>query len=460
MPPTSGVFGLNLYYEPKITTDRGFNLKDGDQVCVGDTVTVSSTGSGEFFGKGAADDSPPVVFVDNLQQTIDDINAGKYKPKTYPTAFCSYWLVCTVKGGMYEGNEHCRCLQFAAVICESPCKTSNFGNIEEIKRNVFKVSDAGVVETYTTCIPNCIMYYEQSGVGRIEIGKPGTEWFAGDAGGNTKGAKISAQLFLNAVEGSRGPDLRITAYSYNTVDGKILIRAVIKNNGDMSATLDKVSLTIPGCDILYQPKQVGPGGDSELLLSCDIKETSGLKATLEYSSEKVGCTTTKNFKGTFAIGGCQADANCDDTDTCTTDSCTNAATTTSYCNNKPMCENTDTSCGCTTCDNCQKMDWQSECTWSCTDTQTRKCTRTAKDYYCSSTKTCQYTTADASYTEKCATGTTCTNGICGRTTCDINDGTWSKIPTMPNCGVKDTNKDGYYDISCCDGNQKPVQIQI
>jgi hypothetical protein len=457
---SGGVFGLNLYYEPKMTTDRGYNLMDGDQICVGDTVTVSSSGSGEFFGKGAADDSPPIVFVENLQDTINEINAGKYTPKTYPTAFCAYWLVCRGRNSSYKDDPHCRCLKYAAVICESPCKTSNFGRIEEINRQVFKVSDAGIVESYATCVPNCIMYYEEAGIGRIGIGKPGSEWYAGDAGGNAGRAEISSQTFLNAVKGTRGPDLRVVRYSYNNVDGKLLIRAEIKNQGDLNAVLDSTTISIPGCEILYRPKEISPGEETEMLLSCEIKETSNLKATLEYSSEKVGCTTTKNFKGTFPIGGCKANANCDDKDTCTTDSCSKAGTAISYCSNKGICENTDTSCGCTTCDNCNKMDWKSECSWTCADPQTRKCARTAKDYYCSSSKTCRFTSADESYTEKCPEGGMCSGGVCGAAPgCEINDGTWSRIASMPSCGVKDTNKDGYYDVSCCDGTVKQVQIR-
>lgn len=61
--------------------------------------------------------------------------------------------------------------------------------------------------------------------------------------------------------------------------------------------------------------------------------------------------------------------------------------------------------------NCNNDDYYSSCSWSCSDSTTRKCTRTFYDYYCSGTS-CTYTTKDGSYTEACSSGQVCENGQC------------------------------------------------
>ncbi|MBN2251729.1 MAG: hypothetical protein JW724_06625 [Candidatus Altiarchaeota archaeon] len=471
-PQPKSVYGLNIYFEPKITTDRGFNLKDGDQCCVGDTITVGITGSGEFYGKGGPTDSPPIEFVEDLDEKIKEIELGLYKPKTHPLPVCTYlarcyecpqcWGIsgcqCTYEGVIDDGQEwNCECIKVAAVLCEAPCKNSNFGGIEDISNNIFQVKDAGTLEIYTTCMARCIMYYESGSYHFIELGGPDTPWYYGDEGGGTNKAVISERLFVNAVTGTRGPDLKIKDYTYNQVDGKNLIRVEITNEGDMNALLDNTALNVPGYEILYQPQEIAPGETTEIIIECSEKDITGLKATLDYRSEKLGCSDTKSFSSVFAVGGCNADSDCDDADPCTTDSCTNPGTVDSRCTNKAGCAGTDDACGCKECESCNAMDSAGSCQWSCEDSGTRKCTRTVKDYYCAGTS-CEFTVADSSYTKECGEGEICMDGTCVKG-CDLEDGTWTKLSSLPGCGVKDTNGDGYYDISCCNGTLSKVSIK-
>ena len=448
-PQPQGKFGLNLYYEPQLVTDRGFNLKDGDQCCVGDSIRVKTTGSGEFFGKGGGTDTPPIVFVDNLDETILEIERGTYIPKTYRVPVCTYFLRCLSWHPGYDPTHYsCKCLVDAAVICSSPCRSSNFGNIEETSENSFKVTGDGMVEVYTTCMARCIFYRSSGEYDFVDMAGPESAWYYGDPGDQSK-ADISERFFINAVKGTRGPDLVVRKYTYNEMEGKTLILVEIENLGDMKALLDKVYLNIPDYTLLYQPQSVAPGEVTEIIVEANVVDTVGLKATVEYSSEKLGCSKTKDFKGTFAIGGCNTNADCDDGDSCTLDSCNNPGADNSHCSNTAYCGGTDGNCGCTSCEDCDSYDWHSECSWSCLDSSTRYCTRTMKDYYCSGVS-CEFTTLDDSYTMDCASGEVCDNGVC-TVGCDISDGSWEEIPTLPGCGVRDTNSDGYYDRACCNG---------
>ena len=452
-------FGLNLYYNPKLSTDRGYNLKDGDQCCVGDTLTLMSEGSGEFYGKGGPIDSPPVVFVDDLDATIEEIKGKKYKPKTY--------VISVGKWGAHAGR--IPNVVDAAVICESPCKSRNFGNIKEISKERFQVLDGGMVESYTECSVRCIMYYASQKYcaqhGSFIAGVKDTRHYVcydideGEYGFldlNKTKTYIQDNVFINAVSSTRGPDINVRKYTYNTETTPVNILVEVENTGDMKAELKKVSLNIPNYKILYMPSELMPGETSEIIIEADVDNTLGLKATVKYRSDKLGCAKTKDFKESFAIGGCNNDIDCNDNNPCTKDTCTNAGSENSYCSNTAYCEGTDSNCGCTSCESCDVKDSYTDCEWSCLDSDTRLCSRSLNDYYCSGVS-CDFTKVDASYTEDCKAGEICDNGIC-TTGCDMNDGTWDKIPALPGCGVKDTDNDGKYDTSCCDGRLGKIEI--
>jgi len=454
-PPTppKGRFGLNLYYNPKIVTDRGYNLKDGDQCCVGDTLTIKSEGSGEFFGKGGPVDTPPVVFVEDLDETIDDIEAGRYKPKIYELSLCNHLARCHPWHPNYDPDHpSCiPCLAMVAIICESPCETRNFGNVKDVSEKSFQVFDRGMVESYTNCNARCIMYYPANT--RPLFLKEATYNFI-----DMDKTKMYLQdnVFINAVSSTRGPDINVRKYTYNTETTPTNILVEVENAGDMKAHLKSVKLNIPNYNVLYMPKELMPGEKSEIIIEADVDNTIGLKATVNYRADKLGCAKTKDFKESFAIGGCNNDIDCNDNNPCTKDTCTNAGSENSYCSNTAYCEGTDSNCGCTSCESCDVKDSYTDCEWSCLDSDTRLCSRSLNDYYCSGVS-CDFTKVDASYTEDCKAGEICDNGICTKG-CDMNDGTWDKIPALPGCGVKDTDNDGKYDTSCCDGRLGKIEI--
>jgi hypothetical protein len=94
-----------------------------------------------------------------------------------------------------------------------------------------------------------------------------------------------------------------------------------------------VSLNIPGYRILYAPASVNPGERTNILLETSAQDITGLKADMKYTSEKTGCLKTKKFSGTFYVGACTSNRDCDDGNYETEDFCNNPGTADSYCTN-------------------------------------------------------------------------------------------------------------------------------
>ncbi|MFQ6068020.1 MAG: hypothetical protein ACE5KD_00595 [Candidatus Bathyarchaeia archaeon] len=64
-------------------------------------------------------------------------------------------------------------------------------------------------------------------------------------------------------------------------------------------------------------------------------------------------------------------------------------------------------------EDCNDRNYYTSCSWSCYDSDTRRCSRTYYDYYCSGGGTsCIAQTQDASYNEDCPSGQVCENGVC------------------------------------------------
>jgi len=75
------IAGHRLNFYPSVIVRSGNNiLKDGDKVCVGDTLTVESNISGDYFNDGGNNDCPPISFVsaDRMEQVLNKyLNAHK-----------------------------------------------------------------------------------------------------------------------------------------------------------------------------------------------------------------------------------------------------------------------------------------------------------------------------------------------------------------------------------------------
>jgi len=324
---------LTMYYAPVMTNQVGFNLNDGDDCCVGDTITLSATATGDQNGDGGPMGDPEIEWVEDLDKAVEDIKSSLYHPKTYRTPVCRYLRTCDAYADDKLPASCKECIKFLTVICDSSCKSTATGMVMQ-KGVDWKIASEGKVELSIQCKEGCIVYDKDAKtVKTLEVAKPGNPWFSAEYG-TTKSAP-SEKFIVNAVKDIREPNLRVNKYTYNVVNGKTVIKAEVENTGDVIGYLDKAVYTIPDTKTLYMPASINPGEKTEILLETSAKESDLTGARLDTlcTSEKTGCLKTKKFLKSFAMGPCAKNTECDDGNSNTDDLCNNPGTPDAYCTN-------------------------------------------------------------------------------------------------------------------------------
>ncbi|MCK4429389.1 MAG: hypothetical protein KAU95_03370 [Candidatus Aenigmarchaeota archaeon] len=359
--------GINFYPE-LILIDRGYILKEGDYVGLGDTIKIKSDFSGEWFKKGGPEDCPPTLWVsqNEMKQIINRTLLYHYEKARgkYPMhpEICSDWK-CPNKI-MADKEIFGRDVELYKTVgireCVDPiygtliCNDGSEGGLEK----EIKAEKAGKMELIIDYLPKCIYYVEKGFVSAAEWFHNEKEWFS-EPGlydhyrifiiPNVEGplatlnpsttytslnsdwlnimpavteeeTPITATANITILKDClRGPDLRIQKVSYipKIIEGEPLYaRLALKNTGDMESKLDKIKLNVPA-EILYSPKTLKAGEESEIIIEAEVEEITDLKLDLEYRSDKLGCLPTKEFKETFNLGRigvikgkCKVDSDC------------------------------------------------------------------------------------------------------------------------------------------------------
>ncbi len=139
--------GIN-FFETSQLSAKEFNVKSGEDVCAGDTVTITNAGlQGEWFTKGGTHDTPPVLWVDSLTEIVKKINENVFSTDVYRT------FVCASSG--YSGLTNC--VADAQVICEQKCDLSVNGPAQT-SGNSMKVTGEGTIDVTASCKPQCIAF--------------------------------------------------------------------------------------------------------------------------------------------------------------------------------------------------------------------------------------------------------------------------------------------------------------
>ena len=295
---SSGHVGVDFVFNPKLQS-RGYVLNNNGQVCVGDSLTLAETSvGGEWYQKGGPNDSPPIEFVDDLDAVKAQISAGTYKTKLYHGTICSWGVSAEAVTGPS------RCIVDASMICSHKCNVDDSGSVNKLSDNRFEITGEGSVEIKLECPTECIFFVDrEEGIyqgpalptlsrayGTMTIQSPGT---------------LTSTTVLNAVSGTRGPDLRVTKTTYMSrisQDQPLYARMFVENTGDMEAIIDSVELNLANSEIMYKPKTILPGDNVEILIKADAQDISELKVTFEYRSDKLGCLGKKEFSDTFSLG--------------------------------------------------------------------------------------------------------------------------------------------------------------
>ena len=162
-------FHLSLYLNPQLYNSAGYNLKNGDDCCVGDTFVLKTQPKGDDHGDGGPVDSPPVIFVDNLAATIQDIDSSLFHPQTDKIPLCTYLarcdFCCPYCRGRADcqctcparnlGQADCSCVKDMAVICESKCRDELSGTAFG-ENGSFIATGEGQAVISAACDASCI----------------------------------------------------------------------------------------------------------------------------------------------------------------------------------------------------------------------------------------------------------------------------------------------------------------
>jgi hypothetical protein len=329
-------------YYPKWGRDyktEGYNVKSNEKVCVGEKLYVNQfTSEGEYYEKGGPSDSPPVRYVENLDDIKRQIEMRTYTTSTERIVICQW----AVKDEREIGPQ--RCVIDGAVLCSNQCMLSAGENLRETGEGEYEVTGRGEARLEASCTPDCIVFVDrkkseytyserdrESGMvntvtlepvyGYMELKDP-----------QGKELTISRTFTMSAEEGY-GPSLEIAAVHMpeSAESGsEFVVRLEIENKGDMKANLDKIKLNVPGSRILYKPESLDKGKGSEILIQTRAENAGELKLDMDYSSEHISCLNTKDFSQTFSIGalnvvgegkGCSTDTDCSAGETCCMGSC-------------------------------------------------------------------------------------------------------------------------------------------
>jgi hypothetical protein len=370
--------GINFYKELNIVS-KGTNLNNNDEVCVGDVLSTKNVKiQGEWFNKGGPWDTPPMLFVDNLTEVVNQINSKNYTTKTYPTLVCSWFP------GYIEPDN---CVVEGQVICESNCIFEVEG--AEENGNKITISKEGPAGVKTVCEPRCVMFIDrgrkqeeqqnesieqdweskirenlisslsggrspdsfepaygymslceavsiketnQVGSCRLSNGfsKRGDTFSSGNYNwkGESKDIKLEKKFTFSAKPSSKGPEIQLKPYLPENPSSRFIARLGVENIGDARAYIDKIEVTNTGFKVLYSPEKIEPEEKTEILLEIMPANNGDISFKIEYSSETLGCLTQKDFSASASLKAgtdiksiCTSDTDCSIGETCCIGSC-------------------------------------------------------------------------------------------------------------------------------------------
>ena len=347
------VAGHRMNFYPSLILRSGNNiLKDGDTVCLGDTITVESNITGDYFDDGGDNDCPPISFVsaEKMEQVlnnylaahknevlVNDNNLGYPSPDDIASAIGS--LTPSMQGSITDplsglkaysesGVRECVPLIYASVMCTPNLQTDGEGK-------TITPRTIGVMEVQASYSPQCALlnpksysilggYYGSPGVGtkdhnRVFIKPAGWSYKKGDLSALPayknaqtpwlkyldKNTKMDVSMKINVVDTMERPKLDLISSSMGENGGKYVIRAVLKNNGSAKALIDAVSLNLNTYTILYKPAALDAGAQSDLLVETDMNSimslTNPLTLNVKYRSDKLGCLKDREMADSYAL---------------------------------------------------------------------------------------------------------------------------------------------------------------
>ncbi len=273
--------GVNVFYNPLLESSN-YLLRLDEEICIGNEVQViNSEMSGEWFGKGGPNDSPPVLFVDDLAVAKQKIASGdtSFIPQVHWGTYCST---------NYD-NFARHCMFLGQVICASDCDDESLPN-----ERITVTADG----QYTTdCQTSCFLYVKNIG-GYINWGmteptigpsvESGIDLQVGPASGQP--LSFTSELGFQGVVDAEGPQITVQDDGYSSTLGLLIFS--IKNTGDIGAAIDALDVP-PGAQVLYSPKHLHPGESDDVIVSMENGGQTSL--SVAFRADDLGCQVTKEY---------------------------------------------------------------------------------------------------------------------------------------------------------------------
>jgi len=290
---SKAAIALNIYYNPVVIA-KNYVLKTGDDVCFNDDISLGeNTFAGEWFQKGGPTDSPPVVWVDDLDDLKKRVNEHKLTPKTYLTFF----YLCLER-------DFYKCIANAAVFCSRKCDLSADGSLSSEEQNNFKAAQEGEGAIDVNCKIDCTMYVSPLRSSQLPFYFKNREkipkfkpTFVDLIFENDAVKDMSFSINLNAVGAQKPPKLDVLSKQYDEDTGTMVLK--IANTGDVGMTIDEISFN-HHYKIISSPYKLAGGEQADLLVQMDNEDSIVMSA--KYRSDKLGCLDKKEFEDRIIIG--------------------------------------------------------------------------------------------------------------------------------------------------------------
>lgn len=326
--------GLNIFHNP-VAVSNNYLLRVDDQVCLGDDIQVFNTETtGEWFSKGGPQDSPPILFVDDINAARQSIYSGdiSFVGETY------YGSVCAGKRRVYADKDEAdfkgtwaqNCAFDGQVICEKSCTELSADGSSIPTSAVTVLADGSYTfDCQTSCFlfihkvadPEVLLSGEKKPIAHIDDQPDESdnletflEWSAPvlqkyislevnsilDLSGSGGSVPLSfdSEIAFAGVVATTGPTLTIEENGYNAELG--ILYATVTNEGGIGAIVDSVNLpSNPGAEVLYAPASLGAGESDDILIS--LSDTGTAHLDVAYRAEALGCQDTKEYANTYGF---------------------------------------------------------------------------------------------------------------------------------------------------------------
>ncbi|MFH1510997.1 MAG: hypothetical protein ABIF10_04840, partial [Candidatus Woesearchaeota archaeon] len=296
--------GLNIFHNPVVESSN-YLLRMEDEVCLGETIQVNNAElTAEWYSKGGPQDSPPVLFVDDLAAAKAKIVGGdiSFIPETYLASCCS--------GKKKENGWLNNCVFNGQVVCESSCSDYD-QNGNEIPSGDLQVLSDG---TYTyDCTVSCFMFVHKVSTTEEEVilkdlSSQANDYVSTEV--NTildlvfpeeqeqKYLTFTSEIAFKGVVETKGPSITVEENSYNPEIGVLCFK--VKNEGDTDAIIDAITVpTDPNTQILYVPEKLKAGESDDVLVGVTGSDSENID--IAYRAETLGCQKTKEYANSYTF---------------------------------------------------------------------------------------------------------------------------------------------------------------